>query len=111
MLPFHLNIAVNNYNVGKIERSVRTTKKLSRCMAHGIPFEHIPRLMIRSMVLGFNTSMNDIPAVDVVSDILSPTTIVVGYPRPDYNVITRILLGVLIEEDGIDDVNIIEDYT
>ena len=46
--------------------------------------------MVISMVLGANTRLNDIIAVNGVSDIISPTTILVGHPSLDYYVITII---------------------
>ena len=59
MLPLHLNIAVVNERIGEVERSIRTTKEVLKCMAHGLPFKKILRLVVRSMVIGANTRIND----------------------------------------------------
>ena len=62
-------------------------------MAHDLLFKRITILMVISMILGANMRLNNIPAVDGVSDTLSQTTIVVGCPGPDYYVIARIYFG------------------
>ena len=49
--------------------------------------------MIRSIVLGANTWLADIPAVNGVSDTLNPTNIVVCCAGPDYYVINKIDFG------------------
>ena len=93
MLPSHINITAANEHVGGIKSSVRTTKEVTRCMSHSLPFKCIPRLMLRSMVLGANARLNDIPVVNGVVGTLCPTTILAGRPGPNYNIISRIEFG------------------
>jgi hypothetical protein len=42
-------------------------------------------MMTRAIVEGAHKSLNQFPAKNGASDILSPLTIMTGRPRPDYN--------------------------
>ena len=93
MLLSHLNVTAANEHVGEIKRSIRATKEISQCITHNLPLKWLLRLMVRSIVCGANIRLNDIPAVNGVSNNISPTTIVGGHPRPDYHVITKVSFG------------------
>jgi hypothetical protein len=86
VLPINLNIADADDHVHEVERSVRTIKERVRCTAvQGLPFRRIPKMMTRGIVEGAHKSLNQFPAKNGASDILSPLTIMTGRPRPDYN--------------------------
>jgi hypothetical protein len=85
LLPTQLNVADADDHVAEVERSIRTVKERVRCTVQGLPFRRIPRLMMRAAVEGAHKALNQFPARDGVSDVMSPLTIMTGRPGPDYN--------------------------
>ena len=83
--PTPLNIVGRGEHVGTIERSVRTIKERVRCSCQGIPYKRITKLMTRSIVESSVTWLNAFPAKEGVSKTMSPSAIVLGSPKPDYN--------------------------
>lgn len=83
--PAILNINATDDHVGEVERSIRTIKERVRAAVHDLPFRRLPREMIKGAVRFAVKSLNQFPAEDGISDILSPTTIVTGLPPPNYN--------------------------
>ena len=62
--------------------------------------------MVRSIVLGANTRLNDIPTVNVVSNMIRRMTIVVGHPGLDYHVITQKTFGTYAQVNDEPDLTI-----
>jgi len=50
-----------------------------------LPFKHLPKIMIIGIVQCVVQVLNQFPAMDGVSDMLSPLTIMTGWPNPYYN--------------------------
>ena len=69
-------------------------------MIHTFIFKRLPMFMVRSMVIGSITRLNDIYVVNGVSDSLSPRTTVIGCPGPDYNVIINIAFCTYAQVNG-----------
>ena len=88
LLPTPLNVADADDHVHEVERSIRTVKERTRCTLQGLPFRRVPKLMIRAAVEGAHRSLNQFPANDGISDVLSPLTIMTGCPNINYNDLT-----------------------
>ena len=73
-----MNIVPADCHVGEVERSIRTIKQRLRSCIHGLPFHHMPRLMVQHMVAGVGQCLNHFPWVNGISQMLSPATIVTG---------------------------------
>ena len=99
MLPSILNLAAAREHVGEVERAIRTGKKVTRCIAHTMPFKRVPIIMVAGMVTASYSRINDLPAPSGVSDTISPSTIVASRPSPDYNVMTSIDFGTYVQVD------------
>jgi hypothetical protein len=83
--PTPLNIVARGEHVGAIERSVRTIKERVRCSCQSLPYKKITKLMTRSIVESSVTWLNAFPAKEGASKTMSPSAIVLGSPKPDYN--------------------------
>jgi Reverse transcriptase (RNA-dependent DNA polymerase)/Zinc knuckle len=83
--PTILNINAADEHVGEVERSIRTIKERVRGALHGLPYKRLPKEMIKGAVRFAVKALNQFPAEDGISDVLSPVTIVTGLPAPDYN--------------------------
>jgi hypothetical protein len=85
LLPIPLNVAAADDHVAEVEWSIRTVEERVRCRVQGLPFQRIPKLMIRAIVEGAHKALNQFPARDGTSDVMSPLTIMTGRPAPDYH--------------------------
>jgi hypothetical protein len=83
--PTILNINAADEHVGEVERSIRTIKERVRAALHALPYKRLPKEMIKGVVRFAVKALNQFPAEDGISDVLSPVTIVTGLPPPDYN--------------------------
>jgi hypothetical protein len=82
--PINLNLVAANGHVGEVDRSIRKSKERNRSTVHGLPFKRLPRLLVREAVKHIVTCLNQLPAVDGISDTLDPLTIMTGKPNPDF---------------------------
>ena len=85
LMPTHLNVVAADGHVGEVERSIRTIKERLRSCVHGLPFRRLPKLIIRHMVADVTRCLNQFPWPNGISDTLSPSAIVTGHGRPDFN--------------------------
>jgi hypothetical protein len=85
LLPIPVNVAAADDHVAKVEQCIRTVKERMRCTVQGLPFQRIPKFMIRAVVEGAHKALNQFPARDGASDVMSPLTIMTGRPAPDYH--------------------------
>ena len=83
--PVELNIVPADSHVGEIERSIRTLKERLRTCVHGLPFQRLPKLLIRHMVDDAARCLNQFPWKNGISTDLSPAALVTGHPPPDFN--------------------------
>jgi hypothetical protein len=72
-------------HVPEIERAIRTVKDTVRATIHGLPYHRLPRVLVQELVLMAVRTINMLPHSDGLSSTMSPTTIVMGMPKPDYN--------------------------
>ena len=80
-LQLTLNTASNDEHVPEVERYIRTLKERVRCVYNTLPFNRMPTRMVVEMVYSGNFWLNSFPALDGVSDTISPRAIVAcGYP-------------------------------
>ena len=80
--PAHLDIAAKGVHVPEAERSIRLLKEDFRTTLHGLPFQHIPRLMVRSLLLSVVRLRNLFPNSNSVDKLNSPASIVIGTHPP-----------------------------
>jgi hypothetical protein len=85
LLPTPLNVADADDHVAEVERSIRTIKERTRCSVQGLPFRRIPKMMMRAIIENAHKALNQFPAKNGVSDVMSPLTIMTGQPSPDYH--------------------------
>jgi hypothetical protein len=86
ILPIPLNVADEDDHVHEVERSIRTIKERTRCTVQGLPFQRVPKMMMRAIIEGAqHKALNQFPVKNGVSDVMSPLTIMTGRPSPDYN--------------------------
>ena len=83
--PINLETVATDDHVGDIEVAIRHVKEDIRCTVQSLPYNRYTKLMIRELVSDVVRKRNMFPAVDGVSDKLSPLTIVNGDAPPDYN--------------------------
>jgi hypothetical protein len=83
--PTPLNVVARGEHMGPIERSVRTIKERVRCSCQSLPYKKITRLMTWSIVESSFTKLNVFPAKEGALKTMSPSDIVLGSPKPDYN--------------------------
>jgi hypothetical protein len=78
LLPIRLHIVDKDSHAPEVERSIRIVKERVRCTIAGLPFKRIPRIMIRGLAQFAITSLNQLPALNGVSTLISPLTIMTG---------------------------------
>jgi hypothetical protein len=81
----HFNICAVDGHVPEVERAIRTLKETIRATIHGLPFNSLPRVLVKELVSAAVTQANMFPHPDGISPTLSPSTIVTGAPKPDFN--------------------------
>jgi acetolactate synthase regulatory subunit len=77
-LQVTLNTASNDEHVPEVERHIRTLKERVRCVYNTLPFTRMPMRMVVEMVYFSNFWLNSFPAMDGISETMSPRAIVVG---------------------------------
>jgi len=85
ILPTNLNIAAADDHVHEIERSIQTVKEQVQCLFRGLPFQVVPRAIIRAMVENAVKGLNNFPVKNGISQTLSPRTIMTGRLSLDYS--------------------------
>jgi len=95
VLPARLDVPAANDHGREVKRSIRTMKEHCRSTIHGLPFKHLPKLMVKE--LGFNSAkaLNQFLAQNGISDTLSPLTIMTGCPNPDCNDLAQVQIWVI----------------
>jgi hypothetical protein len=80
-----VSICPADSHVPEAERAIRTMKETVRATIHGMPYNRLPRLMVRELVAFAARTYNMFPSLDGISATLSPEAIVTGKPKTDYN--------------------------
>ena len=80
-----MNLNAHDDHVGEIERLIRTIKERVRADVHSMPFKRLPKMMVVELVRRAVLVLNQFPALDGVSDTLSPLSIMTGVSSPDYH--------------------------
>jgi len=75
-------------HMGEVEHSICTVKEQVRANVHSLPFKWLPKMLVIEPVRRAVRLLNQFPALDGVSDTMSPTTIMTGMPPIDYNHLT-----------------------
>ena len=72
----------------EVERSIKTTKEDLRTVVHGLPFQRLPKAMIRRMVASVDENNNQLPRPgNPVLSNHSPNDIIVGGPKLECNLL------------------------
>jgi len=85
-------VAVEEH-VGIIERAIRTNKDDTRCHVHRLCFTHYPIAMVEGAQKHLMYRRNNLSAKIGLSKYLSPETLIVGTPAPDFNEIIKLNFG------------------
>ena len=91
-LPALFHIYGKDEHVGLIERSNRTVKNKTRTMTHATPYKRIPKVMVIALVTSAVKWINAFPNKTGISRTMSPSTIVLGLPKPNMK-FKRIVFG------------------
>jgi hypothetical protein len=83
--PRLMNLNAHDDHVGEVKRSIRTIKERVHAYVHSMPFKQLPKMMVVELVRRVVLVLNQFPALDGVSDTLSPLTIMTGKLNPDYH--------------------------
>ena len=70
-------------HVGVIERGNRTLKDHCQSTVHGLPYEVLPKLMVKKLVSTGCYWINSFPGVNGILETMSPAMIVEGRPLPN----------------------------
>jgi hypothetical protein len=85
MRPIEMEAVPADEHIGEAERSIRTTKERTRCTIHGLPYKQYTKLMIIDLVNTCTQSLNQTPALNRISNRISPLTLVTGKGNINYN--------------------------
>ena len=77
-IDIDLRCAAAQEHVSEIERSIRVIKERFRSMYHRLPFQSLPRIMIKIGAMECARWLNTFPAKQGISDHYSPRMIVTG---------------------------------
>jgi len=80
-----LDVTGREEHVGHTERSIRTVKERVRCICHSLPYKRHTKVVVSSLVEILVFWLKGFPAVDGVSEDISPAAIVQERPHPDFS--------------------------
>lgn len=95
-LQVTLNTVANDEHVPEIERYIRTVKERMRSVYNTLPFERLPGRMVTELAYYAVYWLNNFPALDGISDTLSPRAIVVG-STVDFTAHCRLEYGTYVQ--------------
>ena len=93
LLPCILNITAPGEHVLEIERSIRTVKESTRTLQYDLPFKFLLKMMTEGNVFASIKNLNALPALDGVSNTLSPAALITGKSNLDFNNLLKIKYG------------------
>ena len=82
--PININIVGADEHVHDIEHSIRTVKDRVRSTVHGLPYKRYPRIMMIKLVGNTMCNINQLPALNGISEHMSPLSIVTGQKMVSY---------------------------
>ena len=83
VLPARLHICAKGEHVPIVERSIRTVKERTRVICQSLPFNRMPKIMVRALLGQVEIWLNQFPSTNRLSE-RSPATILRGDLNPDY---------------------------
>ena len=99
--PVKMNIVAAGQHVGDVERSIRTIKEGTRYHVHRLPYRRYPACMIRGCLIKVVKERNNLPAENGVSRTVSPCTMIMGRPPPDYNEVIKLNFGDYVQTHNV----------
>ena len=82
--PIDLNIVGADEYVHDVERSIRKTKDRVRSTVHGLPYKRYPRIMTVKLVGNTMRNLNQLPALNGISEYMIPLAIITGRKMVSY---------------------------
>ena len=67
----------------RMNRSNQTIKNKARTITHALPYKKIPKVMTIGLIYGAIKWLNTFPSMKGISKTMSPSTIVLGLPKPN----------------------------
>ena len=83
-LHVQMNIVAADEHVGEVERSIRTIKDGTRYHVYRFSYKKYPRQMVNGCVEMVLKCLNQLPNKNSVRTNISPSSIVLGTCKPDY---------------------------
>lgn len=77
----------------KAERSVCTIKEQTHCTISDLPYCFYPKLMVQACVSNAVKHLNQLPSLSGISNTLSPASMILGVPPPDFGSVIRLRFG------------------
>ena len=93
IMPIPVNIVGAEEHVGEIKHSNRAIKERTRSHVHRFPFKCYPIKLVCGCVTKMTKDLNFEVANDELSDVLSPTTLIIGILNPSYKEIQSLNFG------------------
>ena len=83
--PAVLQVCGTDEHVPEVERSIQTLKNDSRSVCHAMPYQCLPKIMVRELVTQGNEYLNAFGSKDNIGRNLSPRNIIDNLPHVDFN--------------------------
>jgi hypothetical protein len=83
-------------HVPEVERAIRSVKESLRASIHGMPFNRLPRALVKELTTFAVRTINMLPHPDGISPHMSPATIVTGVHKPDFSTM-RLEFGTYVQ--------------
>ena len=93
VLSIKMKIVAADEHVGEVKRSIRTIKDATRCHVHRLPFKIYPRQMVKGCVGMVLKYLNQLLNENSVCTNMSPSSIVLGTCKLDYEEIKNLNFG------------------
>ena len=91
--PCILNITAPGEHVLEIEQSIRTVKESTHTLQYNLPFKFLPKMMTEGNVFASIKNLNALPALNGVSNTLSPAALITGKSNLDFDNLLKIKYG------------------
>ena len=85
ILPARLVCCGTDEHIPEIERSIQTQKNENRSLCHSMPYNTIPRIMVREIIKQGNSFLNAFGNAENLANGLTPRNIIDNLPHVDYN--------------------------
>ena len=92
-MPVRSNVTTVEEHIGEIEWSTRTVNESNTCHVHRLLYKRHPRIMIVGCVTKTIKELNQVPAENGISNMVSPCILTTGRPSPEYLQVRKLKFG------------------